>query len=457
MNETDNDNDKDEIMKIINQYLTPKKKQKDELGEVFTPPELIEDMLDKLPDSVWSDPTLTWLDPANGIGNFQILIFYRLNKGLEDWEKNEEKRRKHIIENMLYMTEIQSSNNTITKNIFDKLCGGAKPNIMTVNAIECNKKLFSIVDKLATDGWPDKYDFIIGNPPYNNKGTQKGGIAVWLIFIKLAFQLIKKNGFISYVHPGGWKKYYNCQQRQNQGIILNTVRNNNWWIRYINVSDKPPKHFPKVDFYVIQATDGSNKETIYESKFDSIRDKGSIIIDTPFIPNLINHESISIIKKLFLAKGNKIDIIINRSFQPTSSDSSTPGSKYYHYTSKDGTQKYIYGNDTTMPEYFTKSKIIMTHKSGYEKGRLYAFYSKEKIGTIENSVYMFCDNDTLGEKYAAFFNSNIITFLMKITQYSASPIHANDFKILNQLEMPASLEEYNFTEKEINLISYICR
>ena len=34
-------------------------------GEVFTPPELINEMLDKLPNDVWYNPKLKWLDPCS--------------------------------------------------------------------------------------------------------------------------------------------------------------------------------------------------------------------------------------------------------------------------------------------------------------------------------------------------------------------------------------------------------
>ena len=43
---------------------------------------------------------------------------------------------------------------------------------------------------------------------------------------------------------------------------------------------------------------------------------------------------------------------------------------------------------------------------------------------------------------------------MKITQYSASPNHKNEFKILNQLQVPDSLD-YGLTEKEEELIKKV--
>jgi site-specific DNA-methyltransferase (adenine-specific) len=63
-------------------------------------------MLDKLPEEVWSNPDKTWLDPCAGLGNFSVQVLKRLMEGLSKWEPNEEARKKHILENMLYHVEM---------------------------------------------------------------------------------------------------------------------------------------------------------------------------------------------------------------------------------------------------------------------------------------------------------------------------------------------------------------
>ena len=78
-----------------------------ELGEVFTPPSLIKDMLRQLPKSVWKDSTKTWFDPCAGKGNFPAYIVHNLMHGLKAEFPNEEARYKHIVENQLYMGEYQ--------------------------------------------------------------------------------------------------------------------------------------------------------------------------------------------------------------------------------------------------------------------------------------------------------------------------------------------------------------
>ena len=45
-------------------------------AEVFTPPTLVKQMLDKLPEQLWEDGK-TFCDPACGNGNFLIAILWR--------------------------------------------------------------------------------------------------------------------------------------------------------------------------------------------------------------------------------------------------------------------------------------------------------------------------------------------------------------------------------------------
>jgi hypothetical protein len=438
---------KNAVLKIIHQRLTPRKKQKEEKGEVFTPIELINKMLDHLPNSVWSNPDLKWLDPANGIGNFPVVAFYRLDEGLTGAIPNANTRRKHIIENMLFMVEIQSSNSRIARNIFMKICQDCIPNIWTVDSLSLNS------ETLKSHKWPEQFDIIMGNPPFNAGGLLKGGGTLWPKFVQLAFNLIADNGYICFIHPPGWRKFYDPEDRDNQGKLLYTIKEKGWNLDYLNVSDQPPPHFPIVDYYVIHAKK-TNKSTKYDSKFMGISGSGNTKLEYGFIPNMLNDETMSILNKLFNTEGEPIHIVYNQVFKPTVSDKDNEGIQHYHFTSRTG-EKQIYKKEyTSVPEYITKEKVIMTYNGGYEKGRLFAFYSDENLGTTNNSMYMLTKSKVQGDKLVKFFNSDIITFLMKITQYSASPNHKNEFKILNKLKVPDSLD-YGLTEKEKELIEKI--
>jgi len=61
----------------MKEKLTKSKKRVKNQGEVFTPEWLVDEMLDKLPQSLFQDPTKTYLDPACGNGNILIRVLRR--------------------------------------------------------------------------------------------------------------------------------------------------------------------------------------------------------------------------------------------------------------------------------------------------------------------------------------------------------------------------------------------
>lgn len=70
--------------------------------EVFTPVNVCQQILDLLPPEVWSNPDLKWLNPFDKNGVFLREIALRLDLGLIKWESDVEKRRKHILQNMIF-------------------------------------------------------------------------------------------------------------------------------------------------------------------------------------------------------------------------------------------------------------------------------------------------------------------------------------------------------------------
>ena len=73
------------VMKTTLQARNQAKREKrnNRTAEVFTPPSLVNEMLDKLPPEVWQ-PEKTWCDPACGNGNMLLEVLRRkLGKGHE--------------------------------------------------------------------------------------------------------------------------------------------------------------------------------------------------------------------------------------------------------------------------------------------------------------------------------------------------------------------------------------
>ena len=46
-------------------------------GEVFTPAPLVNEMLDRIPVEIWTNPEKTFLDPSCGDGNFLVEVLRR--------------------------------------------------------------------------------------------------------------------------------------------------------------------------------------------------------------------------------------------------------------------------------------------------------------------------------------------------------------------------------------------
>ena len=71
-------------------------------GEVFTPPELVERLLDQIPEEKFQNPGSTFLDNAAGDGNFMVALKERLLR----YGHSEQ----HILDNMLYAVEYMPDN-----------------------------------------------------------------------------------------------------------------------------------------------------------------------------------------------------------------------------------------------------------------------------------------------------------------------------------------------------------
>jgi site-specific DNA-methyltransferase (adenine-specific) len=70
--------------------------------EVFTPPELVNDMLDLLPAELWRNPQATFLDPVTKSGVFLREIAKRLMLGLEQKIPDRQERINHIFTKQLF-------------------------------------------------------------------------------------------------------------------------------------------------------------------------------------------------------------------------------------------------------------------------------------------------------------------------------------------------------------------
>ena len=203
-----------ELLELIDSCLKPKQKEKQENGEVFTPMRLVFEMLDNLDKhyikehgkSIFTEPTFKWFDPASGMGNFPVAVYLKLMEGLKMQIPNDEERKKHILENMLYMSEINKKNVFISHQIFN-MNNQYKMNIYEGDTLELN-----VVSEWGVV--PNSFDVILGNPPYNkggirsHTGKQLGekNETIWTKFIEKSFEWLKPSGFLVFINPLSWLK-----------------------------------------------------------------------------------------------------------------------------------------------------------------------------------------------------------------------------------------------------------
>ncbi len=238
------------MLEYFIKLVTPTKKEKNVRGEVFTPISLVNEMLDKLPENVWLNPHLKWLDPANGIGNFPVCVFLKLMGTLRDYNdkegldlRDEEIRRKHILENMIYVCELDKKNCLLYKILLGH-DGKYNLNIHQGSSLELDiKNIWGF----------DKFDIIVGNPPYNKPKNSSlkggyGGRSLWDKFVvKSVEEWLKQGGYLVFIHPPSWRKpehYLWDILSQKQILYLNCI------------SEKKSKiHFgcsTIVDYYVLE-------------------------------------------------------------------------------------------------------------------------------------------------------------------------------------------------------------
>ncbi len=476
--------------------------------EVFTPPEIVNAMLDMLPQELFKNPDTTFLDPACKTGVFLREIAKRLIKGLASQFPDLQERIDHIFHKQLFgiaITELTSllsrrgvycskypnSEFSVSKfedaegNIRFKrinhtwkdgrciFCGASQKEYDRGAELETHAYEF-IHTTNAEKIFNMKFDVIIGNPPYqlNTGGTKSQAIPLYHKFVEQAQKLSPR--YLTMIIPARW--YAGGMGLDSfRASMLNDNR-----IRYLVDYTNSKDCFSGVSLgggvcYFLW--DRDNPGTC---KVTNIHNRNTNVMERTLneFPVFVRHnEAIEIIRKVSSLRENSLSEIIS-SLNPFGLDSSIRGNKTP--TNGDITVYSSQGKGY-LPEIMIKqgkallnaykimvSKVTSEHASEADKNGQYKVFSKIEIlkpGEACTFSYFIIGNfDSLiyAQNLLTYLKTKFVRFLL-LQCISSINLSRDKFAFVPMQDFSKPLTDeflygkYNLSDEEISFIESMIR
>jgi hypothetical protein len=381
-------------------------------GEVFTPPQLVVKILSKIPKTIYLNKESMFLVPGCGMGVFMIELV------------------KLLVETYGYTIEDAKSRVI-----------GVDNRIKYINYLKRKGYRVYHLDFLKDELPMKEFDVILGNPPYQDSEKGFKGLAtLWPKFSKKSIELVKENGYVAFITPPSWmspgsdllpylKKYNLVHVDLDCKSYFNVQSEFSYWIL------------------------NKNKYN-YKTHFVSNQKEFDIDISKlPFIPNLINEISISILKKTLLNDRKKIEIKIN----------SECHSQYSDKVSYEKTELFKY------PVHHTNSNTTFSknpHSNFYLKkvlfpmtGTLKPIYNSGTIGTGQNTAWVEVNSEKESENLIWYLKeSSLMNFLTDICKWTGGSTRGIFMDRITKIDLSKKysdsdlFNEFNLTQEEIDYI-----
>jgi site-specific DNA-methyltransferase (adenine-specific) len=166
--------------------------------QIFTPPNIADDMIDLLPDNIWNSHT-TFFDPMCKSGIFLNKIYHKLmdSDNMKQEFPDKDKRRDHILENQLFgISPTDACFLMSTRSVYGRM--KLDGHIIQLNGLlqTFKNRNIKIIENILQERLGKmKFDIVVGNPPYNKDA--------YLDFVTMGHHLADK--YSLWITPAKWQ------------------------------------------------------------------------------------------------------------------------------------------------------------------------------------------------------------------------------------------------------------